>query len=74
MKQPDRKKFDLIRFAEKFQYNFVHSIQIVLNISILTYQAMELQETVATTDQPHRIHKNQERMITELDSGMHRSI
>ena len=49
-------------------------MQIVLNIFMLTYQAMELQETVATTDQPHRIHKNQERMITELDSGMHRSI
>ena len=52
----------------------MHSIQIVLNIFILTYQAMELQETVATTDRLHKIHKNQEQMITELDSGMHRSI
>ena len=73
MKQPDRKnRFNLV--CRKVSINFVHSIQIVLNIFILTYQAMELQETVATTDQPHRIHKNQERMITELDSGMHRSI
>ena len=54
--------------------NFVHSIQIVLNIIILTYQAKEWQETVATTDRLHKIHKNQEQMITELDSGMHRSI
>ena len=46
----------------------------VNNITILTYQAMVWQEIVATTYQLHRIHKNQERKITEQDSGMHRSI
>ena len=48
--------------------------QSILIKIILTYQAMVWQGTAATTSQLHRIHKNQERKITEQDSGMHRSI
>ena len=57
----------LTRSRGKWQYDIRPEMVVkpIFEYTILTYQAMVLQEIAATNDQPHTRRKNQEQRIAE---------